>query len=148
MLASADDPLDLALFDGARERGVSREALLSNRRVVGESPLDPVKRGMSVSYDDGTCRETFAKGAPETLLEDDCPLRALADAWAEQGLRVLAVARGPGSSEATLVPVGLIALADPLRPAARGAVVEARRAGIRVKLLTGDHPATARTIGS
>ena len=143
------DPLDLsALFDGAAARGIDREQLLAGRRLVLERPLEPTRRRMSVVYDDGGGPTTFAKGAPEVLLAPETPLRATADEWAEAGLRVLAVGAGPGDGEDALEPVGLIAFADPLRPAARAAVAEARAAGIRVKMVTGDHPATARAIGA
>ncbi len=148
VLASADDPLDLALFEGAAARGVERDRLVAERRLVHETPLDPTRRRMSTVYDDGAGTKTFAKGAPEVLLAPETPLRSAADEWADSGLRVLAVGVGHGDDEDALEPVGLIAFTDPLRPAAPKAVAEARAAGIRVKMVTGDHPATARTIGA
>ena len=77
------------------------------------------------------------------------------EGWASEGLRVLAVAAreltddDPSEEEAEhdLRLLGVIALHDPLRPSAEPAVAAARRAGITVRMLTGDHPATARTIG-
>jgi Ca2+-transporting ATPase len=73
---------------------------------------------------------------------------------AAQGLRVLAVAKA--SFRQTTLPeiqhdfefslIGLIALADPLRPTARGAIAECLAAGIRVMMMTGDYPATALNI--
>jgi Ca2+-transporting ATPase len=104
-----------------------------------------------------------AKGAPEAI-EDLCHLdephaRAVADeaaALAEEGLRVLGVAAA--LLDATALPaeqhdfsfefLGLIALSDPLRPAARGAVAECTAAGVRTVMITGDYPGTARSIAA
>jgi len=101
------------------------------------------------------------KGAPEAVAGlcrlDAAARQALLDqaqALAERGLRVLAVARArhagadwpatPGDFNFELQ--GLVALADPLRPSVPAAIAECRAAGIRVLMITGDHPATARAI--
>ncbi len=109
------------------------------------------------------------KGAPEAVA-DLCHLpaarrdaiRAQVEAMAERGLRVLGVARGRWSG-APAAPdadppwpksqhdfdfefLGLIGLADPPRPEVPAALAECRRAGVRVIMMTGDHPATARAI--
>ncbi len=106
--------------------------------------------------------EVAAKGAPEAVA-DLChlppyrvaELRAQVLALADQGLRVLAVARGV-APDAGLPPqqhdfdfelLGLVALADPIRPSVPQAVRECHEAGIRVVMITGDYPATARSIG-
>ena len=109
------------------------------------------------------------KGAPEAVA-DLCHLdaarldaiRRQVEAMAERGLRVLGVARGRWRGPA-LAPdqsppwpqcqhdfnfdfLGLVALADPPRPEVPAALAECRRAGVRVVMMTGDHPATARAI--
>ena len=109
------------------------------------------------------------KGAPEAVA-DLCHLgeerrdaiRRQVEAMAARGLRVLGVARGRWLGEA-LAPdhlpawplsqhdfdfefLGLVALADPPRPEVPAALAECRRAGVRVIMMTGDHPATARAI--
>ncbi len=105
------------------------------------------------------------KGAPETvadLCKLDAATRALvldaATAMATRGLRVLGVAtaRHAAVAEASALPddpraygftwSGLVGLADPLRAGVPGAVAEARAAGVRVLMLTGDHAETARAI--
>jgi Ca2+-transporting ATPase len=103
-----------------------------------------------------------AKGAPEAIASL-CRLgpavgdrvRRTVDAMADEGIRVLAVASGstasleqwPPSPEAfQLDLVGLIGFADPLRPSVPEAVADCRSAGIRVVMITGDHPATAAAI--
>jgi Ca2+-transporting ATPase len=100
-----------------------------------------------------------AKGAPETVLEWCNPdasagLLAAASSMAQDGLRMLAVAQAtlPGASwpawpaAIPFVPSGLLALADPLRPEIPACVARCAGAGIRVVMITGDHPDTARTI--
>src|SRR5579871_3840964 len=102
-----------------------------------------------------------AKGAPEAIARmcklaeaDQAPVQAAVDEMAKNGLRVLAVANAaledttlPESQQAiTLRFLGLVGLADPLRPSVPNAVRECRSAGIRVIMITGDYPATAIAI--
>ncbi len=102
-----------------------------------------------------------AKGAPEAI-SDLCRLgpaevvavRHAVDAMAAEGLRVLGVAKAAHKGERwpesqrdfPFVFLGLVGLADPLRPSVPEAVQECRSAGIRVVMITGDYPATARAI--
>ncbi|MET0346753.1 MAG: cation-translocating P-type ATPase [Casimicrobiaceae bacterium] len=111
---------------------------------------------------DGTPRDTVAaKGAPESIVEL-CGLRgpdatAVLDAardMAGAGLRVLGVAKADRDGfalpddprELALQFVGLIGLADPLRPTVPQAMRECREAGVRVIMITGDFPVTALAI--
>ncbi|MBC1264199.1 HAD-IC family P-type ATPase [Synechococcus sp. BSA11S] len=113
-----------------------------------------------------------AKGAPEAIADlchldagQTTALLAAADGLAARGLRVLAVARGldgvpvhegqPSAGGGALPdhvhgylfePVGFVALADPLRPDVPAAIATARGAGVRVVMITGDSPVTARSI--
>jgi Ca2+-transporting ATPase len=115
---------------------------------------------MSQVWQPATGNQPFviaAKGAPEAIA-DLCPRRATlltsADAMAAAGLRVLGVARAafsgsawPGTQQDFAFEfLGLVGLADPLRASAAPAVAECRSAGIRVIMITGDYPATARAI--
>ena len=104
------------------------------------------------------------KGAPEAVADlchlDEARLaavRAQVQALAERGLRVLGVARGrwagqgaqawpPSQHDFDFEFLGLLALADPPRPEVPAAIAECRAAGVRVVMMTGDHPATARAI--
>ena len=102
-----------------------------------------------------------AKGAPEAIAHL-CRLgpveletvRHAVDAMAAEGLRVLGVAKAAHKGERwpesqrdfPFVFLGLVGLADPLRPSVPKAVRECRSAGIRVIMITGDYPATANTI--
>ena len=91
--------------------------------------------------------------SPSVLLDD--ATRA-GDAMAGRGLRVLAVARRPAEgvrvlddadrAEQGLELLGLVGLQDPPRTEVAGAIADCRRAGIRLAMVTGDHPSTARAI--
>lgn len=110
----------------------------------------------------GTARlAVAAKGAPEAII-DLCRLlpeqaRAVRDtveSLGAQGIRVLGVAHGWSDEESlpdsprgySFQWAGLVGLADPLRPEVPGAIAECLAAGLRVVMITGDHPTTARAI--
>ena len=109
------------------------------------------------------------KGAPEAVADlchlgaaQRAAIRRQVESMAERGLRVLGVARGhlrgPALTPDQSPPwpqsqhdfdfefLGLLALADPPRPEVPAALAQCRRAGVRVVMMTGDHPATARAI--
>ena len=105
---------------------------------------------------------SVVKGAPEVVLArcagdpgETRRLEALAEEWAAEGLRVLALAGRPVGDadgdvealESALRPVGLVALADPLRADAAESLAAARALGLEVRMLTGDHPLTAAAVG-
>jgi Ca2+-transporting ATPase len=161
-LTPVGDPVDAALVLAAHESGLTRPVLLDGRRLVRELPFDPLRRRMTLVYEesDGAC--VYVKGAPEVLLErstleavEAASIEALAEEWASRGLKVLAVAErevpdaalDEDALERRLRLVGLVGLQDPLRETAHDAVAEARSAGLRVEMVTGDHPVTARAIG-
>lgn len=149
------DPVDVAFLLEGERRG-----LLDERRDrVAEIPFDPERRRATSVYDHGGRRRVAVKGAYEVLMElgslpDDVRdvLEATASRWAKTGLRVLAVAeRWPDDDEdddleRDVEILGLVALQDPLRPTSAEAVRGARRAGIDVMMVTGDHPTTAASI--
>jgi P-type Ca2+ transporter type 2C len=152
------DPLELAIAAAAEERGVDCDR--GGWRVVTTLPFDSERKRMSVVLTDGAGRRTACvKGAPDVLaglLADPsaaAELEHAATEWAEQGLRVLLVARrqdvGAGEDpELELEPVGLIGLADTPRLSARASVAEARNAGVRTIMITGDHPRTAASVAA
>jgi Ca2+-transporting ATPase len=151
------DPIDSALLAIAMERGMSREEIVGAREAVYELPFDSDRKRMTIVYTDDGRRRAFTKGAPEVVAESfgDAAMLELVALWAGEGFRVLAVAAGDldadipldAGVEDGLQLVGIIALHDPLRSTAAQAIDAAHRAGIAVRMLTGDHPATARTIG-
>ena len=149
------DPIEGAILAAAAERGIDREGLTTARRLLFEVPFESTAKRMTMVYEETDGRHSFVKGAPEEIFaraeEVDAGLAARVDALAGDGLRVLAVADRRFADDVPpddeLDVIGLVALHDPLRPSAAPAVEEARAAGIRVRMLTGDHPATAATIG-
>ena len=132
-------------------------------RLVHEYGLSPALPVMTHVWqlDPGPEQVVAAKGAPESVI-GLCRLPAALHAQvlaaaadlAAQGMRVLAVASAGfagGAWPATphgfdFRLLGLVALADPLRDTVPRAVEDCRRAGIRVLMITGDHPGTARAI--
>jgi Ca2+-transporting ATPase len=158
----AGDPLEGAILVAGRDRGVERSSLVGDGGVARTVPFDADRKRMTVVYAAPVGFHVYTKGAPEVNLErslvaeeDRRGLAQRAEAWAADGLRVLAVAERtlatlPADSEEVeqdLVPTGLVALHDSLRESAPGAVADALAAGLRVEMVTGDHPITARAIG-
>ncbi len=158
----AGDHVDGAFLLAARARDLGDPRSAPERCFVLDLAFDPMRKRLTVVYDEGASRRVVVKGAHEalfaraTLDEDErARLEAHADDWARRGLRVLAVAERelPQSApldddvDTELAVLGLAALEDPLRPAAADAVRTARSAGIAVSMLTGDHPLTAASIG-
>ena len=153
------DPIETALVLAAMERGVAQKELLRDYDQLGELPFSSERKRMTRIYATRGGRRAFMKGAPETVaaLARAVPdeLLETATSWAAEGLRVLAIATralGPAfeageEAERDVRMLGVIALHDPLRATAAAAVEEAGAAGIKVTMITGDHPATARTIG-
>jgi Ca2+-transporting ATPase len=103
-----------------------------------------------------------AKGAPEAIVQvcklssgEATKAKSAAAEMASRGLRVLGVAKANASGELTenqtgfqFQFIGLIGLADPIRPSVPAAVRECYNAGIRVIMITGDYPVTAQNIAS
>lgn len=154
------DPMERAIFALYSRTGTPTKDFGPPSRVY---PLQPQRLAVTHVYQKRAGGELFAafKGAPETIAnlsdmnaESRARLIQSVDALAKEGVRVLAVARGrrtlsvaPESPE-EFEPeyLGLVGLADPLRPSVPDAVRECRSAGIRVVMITGDYPETARAI--
>jgi magnesium-transporting ATPase (P-type) len=149
------DPLDAALWVLARRIAFQFGELPPPPAPSRRYPFDPQRKMSSVVVQD----TLIVKGAPETVVplctQPGRALEAL-EAMAHDGLRVIAIARRNATNlppdapahqaEQELQLLALIGLEDPIRPEARGAVEACRRAGIRVIMVTGDHPATAEAV--
>jgi Ca2+-transporting ATPase len=155
--AAHADPTETALLDAAIAGGVDPDALRLAWPRVDELPFDGVRKLMATLHaDPDGGRLALMKGAPEAVLARCAPAPA-ADAaierMAERGMRVLALARRrdvgdlDDALEAEWELLGLEAMLDPPREEAVLAVAACRDAGIDVKMITGDHLATARAIG-
>ena len=164
------DPTELALLISAAKAGLDAEQTRSDFREIDVIPFESERQYMAVLVDSPKSpRRVVLKGAPETILER-CSHMAIGDGvqelerqriedkarqLAHQGYRVLAMAYRDCDADSldddtvseNLVFAGLQAMEDPLRPEAVDAVGSARKAGIRVLMLTGDHADTAQAIG-
>ena len=159
----AHDPMDLAIQRLGEKTLSGTEHLHGDWSLIRQYPLAQHLLAISQVWrsPDGADYIIAAKGAPEAIA-DLCHLPegevmgvlAAATGLAAEGLRVLGVAKSHFSSQNlpgdqhdfTFELLGLIALADPLRPAVADAVRECREAGIRVVMITGDYAETARSI--
>ena len=169
------DAMEVAIQQLVQERlqGEHREHLHPDWPLVRDYPITPDLLVVSKLWRDADGRQHIAaKGAPEAIaslchLESEPAARLLqaAEELSADGLRVLAVASGldgaprhperittdqevlaPDVHDFLFEPIGLVALADPLRPEVPAAIARAQAAGVRVVMISGDAPATARSI--
>lgn len=149
----AGDPLDLALLEYATKQGMQPGRLRMEYPRHDSRPFYSAEKFMRVTVIDGLGYTSYLKGAPEvviarSLLSDSQQGLWLekADAYAREGYRVLALGRRSGAGEDALDFLGLALMWDPPRPEVPDAIRRAREAGIRVVMVTGDHPATALSV--
>lgn len=155
------DPVDVAFLVFGAKLGSGQDVLREGYRRVGEIPFESEQR-FAATFD-ARDNETWAhvKGATEKLLPmcsgvDSDAVKQAEGELAAEGYRVLAVARGrvepdkarqsdPGALQ-DLHFLGLVGLIDPIRPQVPEAVSRCGDAGIDVRMITGDHPATGLAI--
>jgi cation-transporting ATPase I len=166
-------PTDQAVVTGAQAAGVRSDEGAPDWRTISQLPFESERGFHAVLGDTSTGHTISVKGAPEIVLPrcvawrhngrvkaltetDRREIDAEVDRLARRGLRVLAVATRPASPRRHfdedrvegLQLCGLLGLADTTRPTAAAAVQRLRRAGVKVVMLTGDHPSTAEAIGA
>ncbi len=145
------NPTEGALLLWLRSQGIDYVKLRSEAVVIEETPFTTERKYMAtrVAADALRARDTlFIKGAPEIVM-DMCGATNVDDSkllseWQQRGLRTLALAHAVG--DGTPVLDALVAIADPVRADVPAAVGECLQAGIDVKIVTGDTPATAAEI--
>ncbi len=153
--AGAGDAVDLALLDFARKNGADTARIAREHRRTHSRPFDSAYKYMSVTVNDGQQDVTYLKGAPEVLLERSRMSKHEHYEWetkmhsiAGNGMRVLGVAWKQGGGDDNIQFLGLISIWDPPRPEVPAAIEAAQNAGIRVAMITGDHPDTASFIAT
>ena len=168
------DPTEAALIVSAKKAGLSREDLERDFPRIDSIPFESQYMYMATLHDGGEhqpriayvkgsveqilprCQDTYSHSGERLPLDGDEIQKSVAQ-MANRGLRVLAFARAEFSPEMAgitheelaggLTFLGLQAMIDPARPEAIEAVRTCQRAGIRVKMITGDHLGTAAAIG-
>ncbi|MEM3383082.1 MAG: HAD-IC family P-type ATPase [Nitrososphaerales archaeon] len=166
------DPTEGALIISAMKRGFNPETLSQEYSTIDIVPFESERGYMATLHEHNGKKIVFVKGSPEKIFMmfksachidgrvEACSYDILLDiahSLASEGLRVLAMAykeMPPGIQEITheeiekggLIFAGYQAMIDPPRPEAIEAIALAKKAGIRVVMVTGDHPLTARSI--
>ena len=162
------DPTEGALLVAVAKAGVNKARLEAGFPRVAEIPFtSESKRMTTLHLDPAGGLLACAKGAVEVILDacthwltawgeatlDDAArtlIRAEAERMAEGAMRVLAVAAKTGAEAETaergLCFLGLAGMIDPPRPESKAAIATCERAGIKVAMITGDHPLTARAV--
>lgn len=151
--SGAGDPLELALLEYAQKRGIQVEALRQNHPRHSHRPFDSSSKYMRVTVHDGEERRSYLKGAPEVMLHQSMLAEnerriweEKSEAYAREGYRVLGLGHRVGEGEHEIEFLGLVLLWDPPRAEVPAAICRAQDAGIRVVMITGDHPATALSV--
>lgn len=160
--AASGDPVDLAFLMLAARAGVAIPELRAHAPRLAELPFDAGRKLAASLNGHGDDRWLHVKGAAEAIVPlclgiVVADVLAVAEEMAAVGYRVLAVAKKPvaglpaprdglESELNALTLLGLVGFIDPLRPEARRAVADCQGAGVTVKMITGDHAATALSI--
>ncbi len=169
-VATTGDPTEVALIEFAQERGLLHRQPF---RRMGEFPFESERKRMTTLHWRQGQVVAFTKGAPESVIplcrtrqyqgrtldmtsSDKAQLLAQSRRFAQQAYRVLAVAMrevAQGTErleseqvEQQLTFLGLVALVDPPHREVPEAVARCQRAGVRILMITGDHPLTAQAL--
>lgn len=167
------EPTEAALVEWAKKQDLLKYELESEFPRVGEAPFDSSRKMMSTVHSANNGFVQYTKGAPDVVLSrcttalvngKQVPMTeeifnsVLSDnkAMADEALRVLCVAmrvynempesQEPSFLEKDLCYIGIAGMIDPVRPEVVDAIVEAKEAGIRPVMITGDHKDTAVAI--
>lgn len=167
------DPIDIAFLAYGYKLGINPDDVRRDNPIIGEIPFEAERRYAATFFQNGDRARVAVKGAVEVLLPlcrdqiskngisaIDIPrMMERALALSGQGYRVIAIAaadinpdngkKEPGPEDIPpLTFMGFACFIDPVRPEAKEAIRACREAGIRVVMVTGDHPATALAIAT
>lgn len=165
----AGDPVDIAFLALAHKAGMDPTSVIQKTERPLFLPFEADRRYAAAVFGDGSGYRFGMKGAAEAVIPrctqirvpegerpaDTASLLASAEALARDGYRVLAVAEAVEEGRVTepvtddlppLVLLGCVGFLDPVRPDARIAVGSCQKAGVRVVMVTGDHPGTALAV--
>ena len=158
------DPMEIALLEVAAKAGIRER----DWKTIDEIPFDPAIRFMATAVEEDGIAMVYAKGAPERIIAmcshamvkgkpiriDAEYLNRVAEDFASRGMRILAFAYKPADAEefkikehvSDMIFLGFQCMIDPPREESYEAVKKCKEAGVRVVMVTGDHPATALAI--
>lgn len=163
------DAIDVAMLSFGYKMGIDSEEIKNKNKTIEEIPFDSEHKFSAKLYRGNDGKEKIAiKGAAEVILPlcdkiltsegvsklEKNEIEKKVNQLSEDGYRVIAVAAGEAENKKyveefrkkkfpSLTFLGLVGLIDPLRPDVKDAIEECRQAGIKVVLVTGDHPSTA-----
>ncbi|MGF2007657.1 cation-translocating P-type ATPase [Lactococcus lactis] len=166
------DPTEVALIAYSDKIGYPYQDLREKSPRLAEFPFDSERKLMSTINDFEGQKTIFVKGGPDVLfnrcnqvfldgkVQEFTPelkekFQAQNEVFSQKALRVLAYAYKPVSDDKTeltltdendLILIGLSAMIDPPREAVYDSIVEAKKAGIKTIMITGDHKTTAQAI--
>ncbi|MDH5631716.1 MAG: HAD-IC family P-type ATPase [Gammaproteobacteria bacterium] len=161
------DPVDIALLVLAKKAGFEPGEIATRFERLGSIPFEPENRFAATLHRRNGRNQVLVKGAVERVLDmcttmldvsgmidlDQQQVEQAANTLAGQGYRVLALAQADSSADVIeekelrgMCFLGLVGMIDPPRPEARQAIAQCHSAGIRVVMVTGDHPGTAEAI--
>jgi Ca2+-transporting ATPase len=168
------DPTEGAILSASLKLGIDKDKMDSQFPTLVEIPFDSDRKMMSTLHERSGKFISYSKGAPDVLIqkcthileggkqraitpEDLKKINETNEAWAQEALRVLAVAQkelaasdkdhfDPKTAEQALTFLGLVAMIDPPRPEVKEAIAKCKKAGIRSVMITGDHKNTAVAI--
>lgn len=141
------DTTEGALLLWARDKSVDIDLMQAEGKLIDEVPFSLQTRKMSVVWEQDNLKTTFTKGAPEVILALVKLSETKRQNWdleyqkmAKKGLRVLAFAKDNRF-------LGLVGIADEIRPEIKEALRLTKQAGIKVVMVTGDNELTAKAVG-
>lgn len=147
------DPLELGLYSFAASEGVDPTSTRLGHPRQSVRSFDSASRFMRVSVIEDGATVAYLKGAAEVLLARSTLTTAEQQDWqnrietaAADGYRVLGLAWSSDDNEDSVTWLGTVSMWDPPRPEVHAAIAATQAAGIRVLMITGDHPETARAI--
>ncbi|WP_029513632.1 cation-translocating P-type ATPase [Mycoplasmopsis primatum] len=155
------DPTETGLLRFGLKYNIAKSELLANHNILSSLPFDSNRKMMSVLIQDKDNKLLmFTKGAPDVIISkcnniDKKAIMDINNQWASQSYRVLAFAKKEVKNkdinfddENDLTFVGLIAMIDPPRANVAESINQAKKAGIKTVMITGDNLITAKAIAS
>lgn len=142
------DATDGAILSFVKEHIKDLEEFRSEGKVIEEKPFNPDTKIIEVVFEKDGKKHVFVRGAPETIFKlDGVALTAHreVEAFTKEGLRVIAFANRELEDKKFSL-LGIVGIYDPPREEAKKAILESSQAGIRIVMVTGDNPVTAKKI--